>query len=186
MNKNLSLLTGFALGAAFMYAFDPGIGRRRRALARDRFTRFAHKTGDGLDAAARDWSNRAVGSVAKARRRLRSDQPADDVLVERVRAELGRAVSHPRAIDVEACDGTVRVCGPILTHEVSSLLRAVASVPGVRNVDNQLQPHDQPGNIPWQRPDDGTTVVTGASISTGRRLEAIGSLDTSTLGDYSA
>jgi hypothetical protein len=148
MNKNFSLLTGFALGAAFMYALDPGAGRRRRALVKDRFTRIAHKAGDGLDAAARDWSNRAAGSVAEARRRFRSDQPADDVLVERVRAELGRIISHPRAIDVEARNGTVRLCGPILTHEVSSLLRTVESVPGVRNIDNQLEPHDQPGNIP--------------------------------------
>jgi hypothetical protein len=77
MNRNLSFLIGFALGAAVMYAFDPIGGRRRRALARDQFARFAHKTGDGLDAAARDWSNRAAGSVAEARRHFRSEQPAD-------------------------------------------------------------------------------------------------------------
>jgi BON domain len=149
MNKNnFSLLTGFAIGAAFMYAFDPGGGRRRRALAKDQFTRLAHKTRDGLDAAARDSSNRVAGSVAKVRRRFRSDEPEDDVLVERVRAELGRIVSHPKAIDVEARQGTIRLCGSILTHEVNSLVRAVESVPGVRNVDNQLEPHDQPGNIP--------------------------------------
>ena len=148
MNRNFSFVTGFALGAAFMYAFDPTGGRRRRALARDQFTRLAHTTSDGLDAAARDLSNRAAGTVAEARRRLRSDRPDDDVLVERVRAALGRAVSHPKAIDVDACDGTVVLCGPILSHEVSSLLSAVESVQGVRNVDNRLEPHDQPGNIP--------------------------------------
>jgi osmotically-inducible protein OsmY len=148
MNKNFSVLTGFVLGAAFMYAFEPGGGRRRRALVKDKFTRLAHTTRDGFDAAARDWSNRAAGTVAEARRRLRSDRPDDDVLIERVRAALGRAVSHPRAIAVEARNGTVCLCGPILTHEVSSLLRAVESVPGVRHVDNQLETHDQPGDIP--------------------------------------
>jgi osmotically-inducible protein OsmY len=148
MNKNASFLVGFAFGAACMYAFDPGMGRRRRASMRDQLTRVAHKTGDGLDAVARDWSNRAVGTMEKARRRFRANRPADDVLVERVRAELGRAVSHPRAIDVDACDGTVRLCGPILTHEVPSLLRAVESVAGVRQVENWLEPHDEPGTIP--------------------------------------
>ena|SRR5688572_4624461 len=148
MNRNLSFLTGCALGAACMYVFDPQRGRRRRALARDKFTRLAHKTGDGLDAAARDLSNRAAGTAAEARKRFRSDRPDDTVLVERVRAELGRVVSHPRAIDVEACDGTVRLCGPILRDEVPSLLRAVESVPGVKQVENWLEQHDEPGNVP--------------------------------------
>src|SRR5687767_316457 len=125
MNKNLSMMTGFAIGATLMYVFDPSRGRRRRALVRDQFTRLGHKAGDGLDAAARDLSNRAVGRVAEARRRFRADQATDDILVERVRAELGRVVSHARAIDVEARDGRVRLCGPILTHEVNSLLDAV-------------------------------------------------------------
>jgi hypothetical protein len=60
-----------------MYVFDPQRGRRRRALARDKFTHFAHKTRDGIDAAARDWSNRAAGTVAVARRRFRSE-PHDE------------------------------------------------------------------------------------------------------------
>ena len=148
MNKNVSFLTGFCLGAALMYAFDPRGGPRRRALARDKFVRLTHKAGDGIDAVARDASNRAAGSVAKVRRRFRSEQPSDEVLVERVRAVLGHAVSHPSAIDVEARHGTVCLSGPILTSEVSSLLRAVESVPGVNSVDNQLEAHPEPGNIP--------------------------------------
>jgi hypothetical protein len=147
MNKHGSFLTGFAVGAAVMYAFDPDGGRRRRALARDQVTRFSHKTCNGMDAMARDWSNRAAGTIAEVRRRFRFDRPDDDVLVERVRAAIGRAVSHPRAIDVEACDGTVRLCGPILAHEVSSLLSAVESVPGVKAVDNLLEQHTRPGNV---------------------------------------
>jgi hypothetical protein len=161
MNKNSSFLAGFAVGAAVMYVFDPGSGRRRRALAKDQFTHLAHTTSEGLDATARDWSNRASGAAAQARKRFRSDRPDDDVLMERVRAALGRVVSHPRAIDVEARNGTVCVCGPILTHEVSALLRAVESVPGVMHVDNQLEPHDQPGNIPaLQGGSEDTTTAT--------------------------
>ena len=148
MNKNISLVTGFAIGAACMYALDPAAGRRRRALAKDKLTRGMHMTGDRFEAAARDWSNRAAGTVAVARRRFRRDRPDDDVVVERVRAALGREVSHPRAIDVEVWNGMVRLSGPVLSSEVNSVLRAVESVPGVRNIDNRLEPHDQPGNIP--------------------------------------
>jgi osmotically-inducible protein OsmY len=148
MNRNLSFLTGFAVGAASMYVCDPQRGRRRRALMRDQFTSLANTTSEGLDAAARDLSNRAAGTAAEARRRFRSERPDDDVLVERVRAVLGRAVSHPRAIDVEARNGRVCLYGPILTHEVNALLRAVESVPGVQTLDNKLEPHDHAGNTP--------------------------------------
>ena len=148
MNRNACFFLGVGVGAAVMYAFDPTGGRRRRALARDKFVRAAHAAGHSLDAAAHDWSNRAAGTVAEVRGRFRTDRPADDILVERVRAALGRAVSHPRAIDVEARNGCVRLCGPILTDEVDSLLSAVESVPGVTSVDNQLDTHDRPGNIP--------------------------------------
>src|SRR5688572_3201826 len=105
MNTNTSFLLGFACGAGLMYVFDPGGGRRRRALLRDQVTHAVRKTGDGLDAAARDAANRVSGKVVKARRRLRREKVPDAVLIERVRAELGHIVSNPRAIDVEARNG---------------------------------------------------------------------------------
>jgi hypothetical protein len=161
MNRNLSFLTAFGLGAIVMYAFDPRGGRRRRALAKDQLTRLANKTGDGLDAATRDLSNRAAGTVAEVRRRIWSDHPDDEVLVQRVRAEMGRVVSHPSAITVEAHNGTVRLCGPILSDEADTLIRAVESVPGVSSVENELESHDEPGNIPsLQGGAQGTTPST--------------------------
>ena len=56
----------------------------------------------------------------------------DDVLVERVRAQLGRLVSHPHAIDVEAVNGRVTLRGPILQAEVNRLLRASGRVRAAR------------------------------------------------------
>jgi hypothetical protein len=44
-----------------MYIFDPLIGRRRRALARDKMTRFFHKTVDACDVTSRDLKNRVLG-----------------------------------------------------------------------------------------------------------------------------
>lgn len=82
MNKNLSFLAAFGLGAVCMYVFDPGGGRRRRALLRDKVTKVTHKTSEGIEAAGRDLSNRATGTIAAARRRFRSNRPTDEVLVE--------------------------------------------------------------------------------------------------------
>ena len=73
------------MGAALMYMFDPSGGRRRRALTRDQVVRAARAAGESLDATARDWSNRAAGTAAEVRSRLRSDRPDDHILVERVR-----------------------------------------------------------------------------------------------------
>ena len=159
MTRNASFLTGVVVGALCMYAFDPNGGRRRRALARDKFTRLAHKTGGGLDAAARDLSNRAAGSFATARGRRRA-QPDDRTLEERVRAALGRQVSHPRAIDVQARNGSVRLTGPVLAHEVNALLSAVQSVSGVIAVANELELHTEPGHVP---------SLQGGSADTGAR-----------------
>jgi hypothetical protein len=70
------------------------------------------------------------------------------VLLERVRAQLGRFVSHPHAIDVEVADGTVTLRGPILADEVDGVVATVLGVRGVRSVTNELEAHDSPLGIP--------------------------------------
>ncbi|MGH7572321.1 MAG: SRPBCC family protein, partial [Gemmatimonadota bacterium] len=75
-------------------------------------------------------------------------QVADDVLAERVRSKMGRHVSHPGAIEVTARWGRVTLRGPILAHELEDLLSAVASVRGVRDIDDRLEVHRDPGDVP--------------------------------------
>jgi uncharacterized membrane protein len=72
----------------------------------------------------------------------------DTTLVARVRSQMGRAVTHPHAIEVTAHQGYVTLRGPILAREVPRLLQRVQSVRGVRAVDNQLDVHQQADNIP--------------------------------------
>jgi hypothetical protein len=55
--------------------------------------------------------------------------------------------------------GQYALCGPILAHEVSSLLDAVAAVPGVRNIENDFEPHDRPGNVPSLQGEPSTTTM---------------------------
>src|SRR5437762_8198073 len=100
------LLLGAALGATSAFMFDPQQGRRRRALVRDKVTSSVHDSREFAGAAREDLRRRAHGVAAQARR-LRGRQAPDDVLVERVRAKLGRYTSHPAAIEVTAFDGRV-------------------------------------------------------------------------------
>jgi gas vesicle protein len=142
------ILVGAGVGAALAFMLDPQGGGRRRAVVRDKVVRASRKSRDGVDAVARDMANRTRGVAAATRGRFTGGDVDDDVLVERVRAKLGRASSHPRAIDVKAGGGEVTLYGPILAGEVDGVLSTVAAVRGVRSVINELEPHDSPEGIP--------------------------------------
>jgi hypothetical protein len=149
MNKRLSPLGWTTLGAGLMYVFDPSYGKRRRALMRDKATRYLNKLGDAVDVTVRDVTNRSHGLLAETQTMLTNENVPDDiVLAERVRAELGFVVSHPHAIEVTANNGHVTVSGPILAREERALLDCVASVRGVRSVESRLEAHEQPDGVP--------------------------------------
>jgi hypothetical protein len=158
---NRSLLSGVAIGAALALAFDPGHGRRRRALIRDRMTRGTRRTGHALEATARDIRNRARGIAAATRARMRHEEVGDDRLLERVRSKLGRVCSHPHAIDVNVHEGDVTLRGPVLASEVRDLLNAAASVSGVQSVANELESHDSADGVPSLQ---GRGRVAGSSF----------------------
>lgn len=145
---NLGLTSGLMLGAAAMYILDPDRGRRRRALARDKAFHFAKSLGDYADKTARDLVHRSEGLMFETWSSVRHEEVADPVLEERVRARLGRVVSHPSSIEVSALDGIVTLNGPVLEAEVDNLIHAVASVRGVRNIDNRLEVHKTRGDVP--------------------------------------
>jgi hypothetical protein len=136
------LASGFAAGVGLMYLIDPERGRARRALARDRLRHDVHEAQVVADATVQDVANRLRGVVAEVRGRLRDRSIGDDVLVERVRARLGRAVSHPHLTEVAARDGVVTLSGPILADEVAGLMAAAKRVRGVKHIDNRLSPHE--------------------------------------------
>jgi hypothetical protein len=137
-----------ALGAGLMYLFDPRQGHRRRALARDKAVHLLRTSGRAIDVTSRDASHRAYGVVSAARSYFRPGRPGDEVLVARVRSQLGRVSSHPRAIEVTAHDGRVTLHGPILVDEVDPLLSSVRRIKGVEFVENQLEPHTRREDIP--------------------------------------
>ena len=148
MNRDVCLvLTGASIGAALMYILDPDRGNRRRALARDKLAAAGNKTSMYAGKLSRDLSNRAQGLVAETRARFRDEQVSDDVLVARVKAELGRHAVHHRALSISANGGRVTLRGPALASEVDELLSAVSSVRGVKEVDSQLEVHERADGI---------------------------------------
>lgn len=148
MNALIAMITGTGLGLISMYIFDPIAGRRRRAEVRDKMTRLQRKTKEAAGVTGRDLKNRILGLAAERRSLLFDRKVDDEVLAERVRAKLGFLVRHPSAIDVQVIDGQVTLSGPVLADEVGQLIDGVRSVRGVQHVENRLEVHTEPGNVP--------------------------------------
>ncbi|WP_188195193.1 SRPBCC family protein [Nonomuraea sp. SYSU D8015] len=136
---------GFCAGAAVAYLFDPARGRTRRARTRDKAAHATHQLRDGIGVLGRDLANRGRGSAAAVRYRVAGRRADDRILYERVRAELGRHVSHPHAVEVHVQDRVVTLTGDILTAEEDRTRRAVRRVPGVKRVEARWNTHRDAG-----------------------------------------
>jgi hypothetical protein len=64
-----------------------------------------------------------------------------------VRTGLGRAASHPRAIEVDVRNGVVTLRGHAFSTEASGVL-AAAEAAGAQAVHNELELHDTAEGIP--------------------------------------
>lgn len=158
------ILMSAVSGALAMYFLDPQAGRRRRARTRDKLAHYRRRLRDGYDVTLRDSQQRARGMVAMSRRLLQRESVPDETLAGRVRAVLGRYVSHPHAVEVATQAGAVTLSGPILKHEVHPLLRAVKGVPGVRSVENRLQAHNDTSHV---------SALQGGMPRRGERFELL-------------
>jgi len=138
---------GAALGSVAMYVFDPQMGQRRRALARDTMTEVQRKTKDAAAVTARDLRNRTAGMIAEARSRISEGEVSDEVLEGRVRSKLGFLVRHPSAITTHVSNGRVLLSGPVLADEVQQLVEGLRGVRGVTAVENHLEVHQEPGRV---------------------------------------
>ncbi|HZE17266.1 MAG TPA: SRPBCC family protein, partial [Mycobacterium sp.] len=148
MNKTTHRLFAAGLGAAAMYFLDPRTGRRRRSVLRDKARHGVRVGRDYAGTTYRDVQHRLEGMGAIARNWGRSQPVTDDVVVQRVRTRLGRLVSHPSSITVNVRDGVVSLSGPILQRELERTRRQIPRVAGVRGLENFLEPHEQPEQVP--------------------------------------
>lgn len=159
-----ALLGGLGAGAGLMYLLDPQSGKRRVKGLRDKAVALAHESEEALGKTSRDLANRTRGLAARTTRALRTDDAADEVIEPRVRAILGRYVSHPHAISVVSEDGAVTLSGPILDDETGPLLSAVSRVRGVCGVVDQLERHETRDGIP---------ALQGGAPRPGQRFELL-------------
>jgi osmotically-inducible protein OsmY len=162
MPRRAELLTGFGLGLGLVFLLDPQRGARRRAMLRDAAMRAMQSAGGAAETVARDMRNRAAGTAAELAARMRDDDADDRTVAERVRAKLGRVVSHPHAVRVTASKGIVTLTGPILQAEVPRLIHTVERVRGVRDVINQLDEHRHAAHIP---------SLQGGSVRSGMQAD---------------
>lgn len=148
MSRKLMFGGGILAGLGLMSLLDRDYGKRRRAILRDKLARGWNEFGDGAGTTWRDLRNRARGLVAEMRS-IADDKPVPDaVLVERVRAALGRVVSHPGAIEVQAQNGRVTLSGPVFADEADELVSCVSKVRGVTAVEDRLQRHKEADGVP--------------------------------------
>jgi hypothetical protein len=191
MNRALTTVGVGIAGAGLMYLLDPKMGRRRRAFLRDKGIRYSKVFGRSVGVAGRDIGHRFQGIAALAIRVFKKRAIVDQVLAHRVRTELGRIVTNPSGIRVEAKNGHVTLSGGIPQPEYSPLLKRIQKVAGVRFINDRLTPR-------WPIGEQGerTGTITsgfrwlsrGKAIAIGSGLGALlfGAAKRNTLGAVAA
>lgn len=139
MKRALTLLSGVALGAGLTYFLDPVRGRRRRAGLRDHAIHAIHRIDEHLNVAVTDLSHRAQGLLAEVRTAFNHEEVADDVLVQRIRSEMGHLIAHPHSVHVTAYKGHVVLTGAVAPRELDAMVACVEAMKGVRSVESRLE-----------------------------------------------
>lgn len=143
-----TLFCMFGAGALTMYFADPDRGKRRRATLRDTIVHSGNEVKRFAGRFGRDVEHRVEGAVAQARGLFEDDdQVSDTVLEQRVSTAVGRAVSHPHAVEVNCTGGSIFLGGWVLADEAGELTSAVRSVRGVRELSTFLNTTDHPEHV---------------------------------------
>ena len=175
MGKLSSLLWGAAIGAGFMYFYDPQNGNRRKAMLRDQLYRVRSRGNDAIDMAVNDLRNRTRGVLAEGMAIVSPEGHIPDYLVEeRARARMGFLTRHPRAVEIRAENGTLRLSGDILADEADALVKGLGKIRGVKNVENNLRAHQDASNVPQLQGEGWMPGQYGSQWSPAARLLAGG------------
>jgi hypothetical protein len=109
-------------------------------MLRDKGVHFFKIVGRGLKITGRDIGHRFQGVISKGLSVFKKRSVIDNVLLQRVRAELGRAMTNPSGIKVNSINGEVTLSGSVLQHEYRPLVKRIQKVAGVRYVVDRLTP----------------------------------------------
>ena len=133
----------FLIGAGAAYLFDPGHGKMRRHVLRDRSRRVVRVVGKKGSSKARFTSGRIRGALAVSRRLVTSPEVAvDDVtIVQRIRSDaFRRAGVSPHQVELRVEDGVATLRGSVDSPEhADALVQRVAKTPGVEDVAAMLR-----------------------------------------------
>ena len=147
-------LGGVFAGATLVWLFDPQSGARRRTRLQQKTAHATREAATAVSATARDLARRAEGAAIEIRDRigdardlLRGRTVDDGLIVDRVRAELGRLSRHPGAIEVHSEGGRVELTGPVLRTDVQRVVRGVKHVRGVRDVVQRMRVSEGPEGV---------------------------------------
>ncbi len=138
MNTVTRIATAFAAGAAAMYYLDPLVGRRRRALVRDKGAAATHDIEQFARAKSKRAADKLHGVVAETKAALAAAPVGDAQLRERIRSRLGRMVGAPGDIAVDVRGGRVILRGHATSREIDDVLDKVSLMRGVVSVENHL------------------------------------------------
>jgi hyperosmotically inducible protein len=143
MGRAAPFVAGCIVGATAQYLLDPGAGRRRRHVARDKsMSRMRHGSRDAvrharyMEGVAEGMAHRAAQAVHPA-----EHEPPDDITLSRkVETIAFRAAGTPKGhVSVNAERGVVFLRGQLDTpDQINALVDAAGSVDGVKEVKNLL------------------------------------------------
>ena len=134
----LSMMAGAALGAGFMYLWDPNRGRIRRAQIQQQAAHMARKGRHEMLKRTEDLLNRAKGVFAGADAGVATDGAVDEVMVGRVRSHMGHVMEHASDVETEVTAGVVTLRGTVAPDKHRRLVKEVLAVPGVKGVRDLL------------------------------------------------
>jgi hypothetical protein len=131
-----------AVGALLEYFLDPGAGRRRRHVARDRALSRMRRSERRIVTRARRAESHALGVARRTinARRPRDERLDDVTLAHKVESELyRRAGARKGRISINAEDGVVFLRGALEHQEdIQRLGQTAREIAGVREVENLL------------------------------------------------
>ena len=135
-------LSAGAVGAALAFLFDPQVGRRRRAHARNRIGGAVRSTVRRGARATRMVGARGRGHAARLTHRTPPDRlhPDDATLTQKLESLLFRPPDVPKGqININVQNGVVQLRGEVPQPEMMrDLVEKARHVAGVRDVENLL------------------------------------------------
>ncbi len=163
LHKSRRILMLVSGVAALAYFLDPSRGRARRVRAKDQATAALRRRKRQAESELRYEEGRLEGERARSQG-AGTPSPEDDVtLAHEVKAALARLPFATQDVTVEAIEGAVTLRGQLTSSdEVDDTVRAVQSVPGVREVTSLLHLPAQPA--PNKVPSMGASGGDGAAV----------------------